>query len=214
MKLRLFLTMCFYLFILSIAGCGNGGGEGLNGAVTVTGSQATANSSSDVSFLVSYTNPTETNLIGVKIDYSVSLNGVVFDSGSFNTNNSGSTTLGPYSVQKTSTEQKVRCSASSANLNGNAVVTIAALGALSVSPATQTFTSTQDVNSTTTFTITGGSSPYNVTSSNTGLVSVTTSGTTVIATRQSSAAGSVTITVTDSAGSSVDVQLTLQAVAP
>jgi hypothetical protein len=209
MKTRYYLWCCMMLFALLIAGCGNGG-AGLNGAVTVTGSQTATDASSGVSFVVTYTNPTQTNLIGVKINFTVTLDGVAIDSGSFNTNNSGITNLGPYSVTKVTGEQKVRCVASSDNLFGNSVITVAQLGALDVTPATQTFASTDGVHTTKTFTISGGTSPYSASSGDTSLVTTTVSGTTVIATRQSASTGSVTITVSDSAGSHVPVQVTLQ----
>jgi hypothetical protein len=209
MKTRYYLWFCLILFALLIAGCGNGG-AGLNGAVTVTGSQAVSTDSSDVSFVVSYTNPTETNLIGVKMNFTVTLDGLSVDSGSFNTNNSGTEILGPYTVPRIPSEQKVRCVATSDNLSGNSVVTVAKLGALVVTPATQTFASTDGVDTTKTFTVSGGTSPYSASSNNTGFVTTTVSGTTVIATRKSASTGTVTITVSDSAGSSVPVQVTLQ----
>lgn len=79
----------FYLFLclllsLVIHGCGQGGGggEGLNGGLELTASVSGA----IVTATATYTNPTETNLIGVPITFSADFGPI----GTFNTNNSGS----------------------------------------------------------------------------------------------------------------------------
>ncbi len=214
--MRRVLTFCLILCTMAIAGCGGGnnGSSGLNGAVTVAGTQTASNFSSDVSFTITYTNPIKTDLIGVPINYSVLVDGTLIDQQATNFNNSGILTV-TYHVPKVAADQSVRCVANSSNLIGSATVTVAAFGALNVTPSVQIFAATDAVNTIKTYSISGGSGNYTVASSNDALVTVALSGTTVNATRVSAAAGNVTITVTDTTTlSSVDVQATLIAVAP
>jgi hypothetical protein len=197
-----------------IAGCGGGnnGAGGLNGAVTVTGSQLASNFSSDVTFTITYTNPLKTDLIGVPINYSVLVDGTLIDQQATNFNNSG-ILLVTYHIPKGVAEKSVRCVANSANLIGSTTVTVAAFGALNVTPSIQTFADTDLLGSVKTYTISGGSGNYSVTSSDETLVTALVSGTTINATRTGSGAGTVNLTVTDTTTlESVVVQATLVAI--
>jgi hypothetical protein len=199
-----------------IAGCGGGnnGAGGLNGAVTVTGSQLASNFSSDVTFTITYTNPLKTDLIGVPINYSVLVDGTLIDQQATNFNNSG-ILLVTYHIPKGVAEKSVRCVANSANLIGSTTVTVAAFGALNVTPSIQTFADTDLVGTVKTYTISGGSGNYSVASSDETLVTALVSGTTVNATRAGTGAGTVNLTVTDTTTlESVVVQATLVAIPP
>jgi hypothetical protein len=208
------ITLVLILCTLGIAGCGGGnnGSTGLNGAVTVVGTQTATDFSSDVSFTITYTNPLKTDLIGVPINYSVLVNGTLIDQQATNFNNSGILTV-TYHIPKDAAEQSVRCVANSSNLIGSATVTVSAFGTLNVTPSIQTYTATDPVDTVKTYTISGGSGNYSVVSSNPSLVSVLISGTTINATRVSAGAGSATITVTDTTTTnSVNVQAVLIAI--
>ncbi len=84
-KLRLFMMILITAFAMSGCGQGGGGGAGLNGGITVV----TSVTGSVVTATATYTNPTQTNLIGLPITFKI--NNVVI--GTFNTNNSGSVTV-------------------------------------------------------------------------------------------------------------------------
>ncbi len=211
--LRIFI-LALILCTMGIAGCGGGndGSVGLNGAVTVVGTQTAGNFSSNVSFTIQYTNPLKTDMIGVPINYSVMVDGVLIDQVATNFNNSGILTV-TYPVAKDVGERNVYCVANSSNLIGSASVIVSAFGALNVTPSSQTFADTDLVNTVKTYAVSGGSGNYAVASSDANLVSVSLSGTTVNATRVSAGAGNVTITVTDTSTlDAVDVQATLIAI--
>jgi len=77
------------IFSAGLSACGSSGSEGLNGGIAVT-AEATG---SVISATATYTNPTQTNLIGVPINFSVRIGLVTQDLGTFSTNNTGSVGL-------------------------------------------------------------------------------------------------------------------------
>jgi len=203
---------------MGIAGCGGGndGAGGLNGAVTVTGSQASAESSSVVTFTIQYTNPLKTDMIGVPINFTVTVDGVIIAQEATNFNNSG-ILLRSYDIGKINAEQSVHCVANSANLIASATQKVAALGTLVISPLSATFAATDLVGiSSKDFTIVGGLKPYviEVTQAPLGLVTVVPAASSVTLTRLSEGAGTVTIKVTDALGTIVNAQATLVAIPP
>lgn len=86
MKLKHLFYAMLLLFSAVVAGCGSSGGEGLNGSIEVE-AEATGNV---VTATATYTHPTETNLIGVPIAFSVQIGTESYDLGVVHTNNSGS----------------------------------------------------------------------------------------------------------------------------
>lgn len=211
--MRNILKIILIASILAIAGCGGGndGAGGLNGSLTVTGSQVADDYSSDVTFTITYTNPFKDNLIGVPLNYAVYLDGVVVDNVATNFNNSGILKV-TYHFDKTSSRQGLKLVAKVGNLFASNSVVISAFGDLSVTPSSQTFSGSELTGTIKTFAISGGSGNYSVVSSNAALVSVTLSGTTINAQREADTAGTVNITVTDTTtGESVIVQAICQA---
>lgn len=85
MKLKYLLLAMLLMFILGIAACGSDA-DGLNGAIDVeaevTGTVVTATAT--------YDHPTETDLIGVPVDFSYRIGNVTTNLGTVYTNNSGS----------------------------------------------------------------------------------------------------------------------------
>jgi hypothetical protein len=209
--IALFLMVC----TLGIAGCGGGndGAGGLNGAVTVTGSQVATDSSSNVTFTIQYTHPLKTDLIGVPINYTVTVDGDIIDHVATNFNNSGILSV-TYSVPKVNFERSVHCVANSANLIGSATQKVAALGTLEITPLSATFADSEGIGTTKTFTVSGGAKPYSfvVTQSVPGLVTAVPGASGIVLTRASDAAGTVLIEVTDNLGTKVSAQATLVAV--
>jgi hypothetical protein len=86
MKLKYAMLAVLSLFVLALCGCGSSGGAGLNGGVAVT---ATA-TGSVINATATYTNPSQTNLIGVPIAFTVQIGGNLYDLGTHKTNNTGS----------------------------------------------------------------------------------------------------------------------------
>jgi len=211
--ISLFLMVC----TLGIAGCGGGndGAGGLNGAVTVTGSQIAAESSSNVTFTIQYTHPLKTDLIGVPINYTVTVDGEIIDHVATNFNNSGVLSV-TYTVPKVNFGRSVHCVANSANLIGSATQTVAALGTLEITPLSATFAATEGIGTTKAFTVSGGLKPYTfaVTPDPTVLVTAAPGASGITLTRASEEAGAVTITVTDALNTKVTAQVTLVAFVP
>jgi hypothetical protein len=210
--MRRLIMLVLLCSMVALTGCGGGneGPGGLNGAVTVEGTQAASDFSSTVSFTISYTHPVKDDLIGVPINYTVTLDGVIIDQVATNFNNSGIFTVS-YDIPKTAFERRVRCVANSANLVSSVSVKVEPLDQLDVTPATVEFAAEDPIGTTKTFTIAGGSGNYTVESASESNVSASLSGKTVIATRESdNVDATVTITVTDTVTlQSVAVQATL-----
>lgn len=211
--IALFLMVC----TLGIAGCGGGndGAGGLNGAVTVTGSQVASDSSSNVTFTIQYTHPLKTDLIGVPINYTVTVDGLIIDHAATNFNNSGILNV-TYTVPKDVTAQSVHCVANSANLIGSATQTVAAVGTLEITPLSATFAATDAIGTTKTFTVSGGAKPYAfvVTQAPLGLVTAAPGVSGIVLTRASDIAGTVSIEVTDALNTKVTAQATLVTFVP
>ncbi len=209
------ISFVVMLCMVTVAGCGGGndGAGGLNGSLSVTGTQATADESSDVTFTIKYTNPLKTDLIGVPINFTVMVDGVMIDQQATNFNNSG-VYIKTYSIRKAGAEQAVYCIANTANLIASDTVKVSAVGTMEITPITATFASTDDIGSTKEYTISGGLKPYayEVIQSTPGLVGVATGASTVTLTRASTEAGTVTINVTDDLGTTVSATATLIAI--
>jgi hypothetical protein len=206
--------------LAAFSGCGGGnnGSVGMTGTLRVTSSQTAGDFSSVVSFTISYTNPYVTSVGGVPVNYAVWVDGVLIDNVATNFNDTGTNTSSftvSYNVPKSSNPRSVRCQANTSNLVSSAVQSVAAFAALDVTPATQEFGAGDLVGSTKLYTISGGSGSYSAASNNTALVTVSVSGATLTATRESAAASidPVIITVTDDGtGATFDVTATLVAI--
>jgi hypothetical protein len=211
------LTVVLLLCTMVIAGCGGGneGSVGLNGSVTVTGSQVASDSSSNVTFTIQYKNPLKTDLIGVPINFTVTVDGVIIDQQATNFNNSGILSV-TYNVGKVDYERAVHCVANSSNLVGSDTVKVSAVGTLEITPLSETFAATDLIGSFKDFTISGGLQPYSyvITQTPDSLVTPVTGASSVRLVRASEDAGIVTIAVTDSLGTTVNAQVTLDAVPP
>jgi hypothetical protein len=205
------------LCLVTVAGCGGGndGAGGLNGSVTVTGSQASAESSSDVTFTIQYKNPLKTDLIGVPINFTVTLDGVIIDQQATNFNNSGILSV-TYNIGKMNYERSVHCVANSANLIGSTTVKVSALGTLEITPLSEIFSATDLIGSYKDFAITGGLKPYSyvITQEPDGLVTPVTGAGSVRLIRASADAGIVNIAVTDSLGTTVNAQAIIEEIPP
>jgi len=121
MKIKHLLFVMLSVLTLGLAACGNSGGEGLNGALTVSAAQV----GTVVNATVTYSNPTQTNLTGVEIEFSYRVgNGAVIPLGSSNTNNSGAIVISftPAAV----VGETVTVIAKTGNLNGLDSVVMAA----------------------------------------------------------------------------------------
>ena len=89
MKLKYLLLAMFSLFTMAFSGCGESGSSGLNGGITV---EAEADGRV-VTATATYNHPTETNLIGVPINFSLRVGNQSFSLGTERTNNSGSVAI-------------------------------------------------------------------------------------------------------------------------
>jgi hypothetical protein len=86
MKLKHLLFVMLLLCCAGLSACGSSGSEGLNGGITVDASAT----GSVINATASYTHPTQSNLIGVPISFSLQIGGFSQDLGTHSTNNTGS----------------------------------------------------------------------------------------------------------------------------
>ena len=89
MKFRNCVLGVLALSALILGGCGNSGGAGLNGGLTVTA----AATGSVVNATATYTNSQATDLTGTPITFTALVGNQSFSLGTFNTNTSGSATV-------------------------------------------------------------------------------------------------------------------------
>lgn len=103
----------FSLSTVVFYGCGESGSSGLNGAITVEAEAV----GREINATATYTNPTQTNLIGTEISFSVKVGDApeIF-LGTFGTNNSGSVGITPFSVPAFNGTQTVTVFARTGNL--------------------------------------------------------------------------------------------------
>lgn len=85
MRLKCLIFAMLLLITAGLAACGSSESNGLNGAITVSAGAT----GSVVNATATYTNPTETNLIGVPIEFTVVVGNTAYDLGEYHTNNSG-----------------------------------------------------------------------------------------------------------------------------
>jgi len=188
MKFGLQRLLLMILFVLFVAGCGNGGGD-YNGNLTVTTAQTdNANGTSNVSFTIRYVKSGETNYAGLYCK--VTTNGV---DDSFTFASSGIMTLTYPNVPNGYTvtlQAQVGDIVSGASITSKATTTTTTL---SLSPSSA---SVSAASPTATITISGGSGTYSVTSSSDPAVATgSVSGSVLTITRTGS--GTATITISD-----------------
>ena len=196
--------------LLLLAGCGGGGDNVGNLTLAVTPAD-NGDGTYAVGAVATYTNPTHSDLVNTEITFSTSI--AIPGSGlpvTLKTPTNG--IIGwNFNVPKQNTAYSFYVIARTGSLEDSKIVKIPALGALTPSPTTLTFTSSQPSPSTQTITVSGGTQPYSTGSSNTALATASVSGNTVTVTRQSNATGTVIITISDSAvqQASTSVSVTL-----
>jgi len=203
-----------------ISGCGSGS-AGVTGTLNVTAANVSStDTTSKVAFTITYTHPTASSVGGLRYNYSLFINGVQVPGfpveDVMNDNGTGSfTKILTFDINKDSVPLTVRLVATTDNLTSSDSVTVTALAVLEILPTTQTFLTTDLIASTKVFSVSGGVSPYQITveqSITDPLVSFVTTANSVTLTRSSAAAGTVTINVVDSIGTTVQAQAVLQAI--
>ena len=220
--LRLFSVLSLCVLLLT-SGCG---GKDVTGTLNVSApAVATSDTFSKVSFTITYTSPTASNVgnleVGVVTFYSGDALLVPSTQSILTLNNNGSNTASvilTYSIPRDTVDQTFRLSANTGDLNSSNSAVIPKLGAppttpLTLTPATITFTATAPINSTQTVTISGGSGIYsvlNVNPSPNPNISASITGSTLTVTKTSLASGgSATILIGDSATPPATVTLTV-----
>ena len=145
MKLNYLLFAILALFTTIISACGNGG-SGLNGGMAVTA----ALSGSTITASATYTNPTETNLIGVPITFSIQIGDAAPVSlGTYNTNNSGTVNLS-FSLSNFVGTQSVVIIATTGNLSNFASLDVTGRTMVVTPPPATTATTAAGVDATVT----------------------------------------------------------------
>lgn len=199
--MRRLLVLVLSLSMLVVAGCGGGnnGADGLVGGLTVSSSQTQTDTTGNVSFTIKYTNPYKTDMVGVPLNYVITINGALYKDVATNFATSGELTVG-YVVPKDSVTQYVKCVAQTGNLIASKIESVSAYGVLALSSPTDTFAET--IGASITYTASGGLPPYTftVTPSAAGIVTYDPGATSVTLYRSQLVDGTVSIRVDDSDG--------------
>ena len=148
MKSKYLLLAMLSILILVIGGCGSNGGAGLNGTISVTA----VPTGSVIRATATYTNPTQTNLSGVQVDFSVQIGGQIYSLGSQSTNSAG-VAVGAFTPPSFSGTQTITVIAKTDNLRD--------IFPLTMSGTTLTITAPLELDLTTS--LAGGSSvPFSI----------------------------------------------------
>lgn len=196
--------------LLLIAGCGSGDKDKVGNLTVDVTSAALAGQQYSVSALATYTNPNKTSLEGTEITFETSTTVPGFPV-TVSTPTNGKTGIN-FIINQGATPKNFFVIARTGDLEDSKAVSIPALGALTATPSTLTFTSTEVSPSAKAISISGGTSPYTASSNEATLATVSVSGNTATVTRQSNNTGTAVITIKDSASAqaSTTVSVTLQ----
>jgi len=211
MKFIRIMMVAALFIVLALAGCGNE----KNGSMTVTVGPTTANGITTITVTVRYTNPTNSNLLGVPYTVKSFYNGVLLESFEDSFNNSG-TTIYTYAFAQTvvpagttGAPDIFSIEASTGGLTGSAFAAIPTVAAPSPpAPAALTLTPASvslvgySIGQSATVAITGGTAPYAqiLSPNNNPDVSVSLTGNTLLITKTSAVTPSTiaSVLVTDS----------------
>jgi hypothetical protein len=208
MKFRALFLMFLASGVLLLSGCGGDN----NGSLTVSKQETDATTYSTVSFTITYTNPTITNVIDVPIEVTTSSPIAAGYNSRFtiHTNNSGSFTLTYLFPRDPTNDQFFNISTKTGELVASTFVVIPKQGTITTTPlpivaipSSITFTSTAVNGDTQSILLSGGNGSLvvqNINPSPNPNISATVAGNTLTVTKTSSVTGGVaTILVLDTA---------------
>jgi hypothetical protein len=197
------------LVLISVAllgGCGSGSGStsGTLMANDITVTDLTGGTYS-VQTSAIYAPSTGSILPGTEISYSATFAGgsTTSRSGTLYTDGTGTVVVGPWLVTQDIVPILVTITVTTGGLSSTKVISVPAMAVLAVTPQTVSFGNTDTAGSSKTVTVTGGFSPYTVSSASPGDISATVSGGTVTITKLTASGvinASTTITITDNKG--------------
>jgi len=197
------------MLLMFLTSCGSAGGDKVGSLSVEATSVPGGVGVYIVTATATYTHPTLTNLVGLDISFQVfDTSGTVLSSFSDRTNTSGSIGF-TFPLPQLPASQGYFVTATTGDLQDTASFIIPG-SIITPSPTSLTFTSAQAIGTTQTITVSGGTPPYTASSTDSTLASVSVSGSTITVTRQSAATGTVDINISDLAGSTATVPVTLQ----
>lgn len=134
---RLFVVISL-ITLLSLTGCGGGGGAGgsggvvnLNGALTITTSTLDQGNAMQVTFVTTYTNPQKADVIGIDVEYALTVDDGVVSHFTQRMNNSG-TLSQTYLFAKDKTAHTVGFAARTGDLMSNQIAVVPPVGSVSL----------------------------------------------------------------------------------
>ena len=207
---KFIVLLCCCCIVSSLGGCGNSGGGDLVGSLSLdTSTTDLTGGYYDASATATYSHPTK-DPIGTDITFNTvaftnrSTLGVSNSTHKVNSSGAITVTYGPF--QQRNIPIFIDINANTGDLTQFKRVTIPALSSLGVTPGAVAFAGTDPVGTTKTVTVSGGISPY-VISSSSANIGVSINGNTVTVTLLASGGGtsSATVTVKDALGNSVAI---------
>ena len=212
--LKRFIFMVFGLALL--AGCGSGSGA-TNGTLTVnpiTATDLTGGAYSVMTTAVYTPASGATVLPNTEISYTATFvsNNTVIDSRSakLSSDATGTVTIVPWKVTQLAYPVDITITATTGGLSSTQIARIPAVSPMTVTPQAVSFVSTSTAGAALTVAVSGGISPYAVSSATPADISATISGTTVTLTKLTASGvtqTTTTVTVTDANGNQQTVNV-------
>ena len=207
MLVKRMILAVFLCSALLFAGCGGGGGNNVNGGLTVASSQTDSDTYSKVAFTVTYTNPTKSDVLGTPITITATSSNMGSETFTSKTNNSGVFTLTYLLPRDLNSDQWFTLKATTGDLvaSDTAIVkkqTTSTPPTLTANPASVTIPSTATVGQSSIVAISGGNGPYVVLgvspTPNADISASISGGTLTIAKTSTATGGSASILIGDS----------------
>lgn len=197
---------------LMTTGCGNGGGNlATSGTLTLDDIAVTDLSGGKyaVETAATFTPATGTNVAGgPEIEYTAKFGSTTRSGKVIPQGTTGRAVIGPWQVDQAFEPIVITIVATTGGLSATKISSIPAIASLSIAPAAIAFTNTDTVGTSKTVTVSGGFSPYTVSSAAPGDISATISGSTITIIKlapSSLTQASTTVTVTDNKGNQAPV---------
>lgn len=187
-----------------LAGCGSGSTSGTLAVADITKTDLTGGKYS-VETSATFAPAIGTVLPNTEISFTASFTGGINTTrnGKLFSDSTGKVSIGPWEVTQDTVPTIVVITATTGDLSSTKMTSIPAVSPLTVTPQAVPFANTDTAGTTKTVAITGGFSPYSVTSGNPGDISVSNFGGTVTITKLTVSGltnTSTTVTVTDTKG--------------
>lgn len=170
MKLTRLMAVFVSCTLFIVAGCGSGGKD-KNGGLTISTSQSDKDTYTQASFTMTYTNPQQSNVLGVELDVTTTSDIPGYNSGfTESLNNSGTVTYTYLLPRDVTNDKFFHISARTGDLIASTTIVVPKQGTVSATPPTLTvapsaqitFNAADPVGATQSVILSGGTGAYSI----------------------------------------------------